>query len=110
LDDFEEVTNWKFVFIGTAAEFNDTRYTQRDFPDYPAIQHGLYIFKPGQLDYLVQLVNLTHSFAQNEFFATIGFTPQDLGEDETMALEYVKAEGKLVVSGSRQDGHIRREF
>lgn len=99
LDDFEDVENFKFLFIGTSAIFENENLSRGDFPDFPQIQKELFIFKPTQLEYLRQLTNLINMYAKNDFYASLGFSPDQLGiEDETIHLDYIKAEGKYITS------------
>jgi DGQHR domain-containing protein len=106
LSDFEEVEKWKFLFLGTATAFEDTKLKRQDFPEHQEVQRSLHIFTKTQIEYLVQLVNLMHGFAQNEFLANLEFTPQDLGDEETISLDYIKADGKLIVSGSSEKADV----
>lgn len=97
LDDFEDVEHFKYLFISTNNEFEQEHLTRVDFPDYPAIQRHLFIFKPTNLEYLRQLTNLINKYAQNEFYASLGFTPGDLGlENQSIHLDFIKADGKYI--------------
>lgn len=99
LDDFEEIENWKFVFLGTNQKFEGSNFKRDDFPDYPNIQESLYIFEPTQIEYFRQLSNLIAGFAKNEFLGILQFTPEEMGDDEEIIrLSFIKADGKYITS------------
>lgn len=100
LDDFEDVDNFKYLYIGTNNAFENEHLSRNDFPDFPNIQRHLFIFKPTHVEYLRQLTNLINIYARNDFYSALGFTPGELGEDDTsIHLDFIKADGKYITSG-----------
>lgn len=103
IDDFEEIENFKYVFIDTRPDFDIRNYSAVDFPEYHEIYPHLYFIKPTQLEYLRQLTNSIGIFAKNEFLSLLDFSPADLGDtEESFSMDYIKAGGKYI-SGNEKD-------
>ena len=106
LDEFEEVENWKFVFFGTSDTFEKSKTKREDFPDLPDIQKELHIFRPTQLEYLRQLSGLLNKYSKNEFLASIDFSAEELGIEETIHLDFIKLQGKYITSDKKLKADI----
>lgn len=101
LEDFDEIENFKFVFINTNANFQNENISRNDIPEYPKIKNSLFIIKPNSLEYLRQLTNLIGSYARNELLAVLDFTSKEYGElDETLNLNFIKAGNKFITAGT----------
>lgn len=80
LEDFEEINNTKYVFIGTSDEIDTKDYTPKDFPEYPDIQSNLIIIGRNNIQYFIQLAEIIKAYAKYEFFSCVGIRPIDLGD------------------------------
>ena len=81
LDDFEDIENYRFLYIGTSNSFENENLTSADFPDFPQIQSGLKILTSTDIEYFRQLSGLINFYAQNELFAAIGLRPEDVSDE-----------------------------
>ena len=102
LDKFEEVNNWKYVFINTSTPFEDSTIGAKHFPHYHEMTSDLHLYRATQLEYLVQLGILINKYAQFEFFSQLDLAASDLGEDEQyITNKYIKAEGKYITADKK---------
>ena len=101
LDDFEEVDCWKFVFFNTNENFEVSKTSRKDFPLFTDIQSNLFLFRPTQLEYCTQLVQLINKYARNEFLATLNFKASDFADDSSKDLDFIKLGGKYITSDKK---------
>jgi len=111
LDVFEEIQNWKFVYINTSPNARTSKLSRADISDFPAIQNELYIFNATHMDYVTALSNLIGRFAKYEFLSSFEVPASELGE---VGASFQKsgpcAAGKIITTDSTKADIVLIKF
>jgi DGQHR domain-containing protein len=100
IPDFEEVTDWRFVFFGTSDEIEKNNLRPQDFLDYPRVRDLLRIFGIRNIEYISQLTNLINQYAKYEFLSSLNFSPEYLGENQLLEKKFLCLENKFVTESN----------
>lgn len=100
LSDFDEVTDWRFAFLGTSSEIDDKKLEPSHFPDYPDVKNKLTIFGNQHVEYFSELTELINQYAKYEFLSALDFSPSDLGENQRIEKNFIKIENRYVTESN----------